>query len=259
MKYCVSGRQPRSTLARADEIKMRYADIARVIDNLKDYPDKTIILEIPKDEEIDWDKIETLNKAEGNFVLALQDLNNAKKCNGNRIKWYWDYPIYTYYELQGIIALRPCYLWLSAPLCFDLTNVRKKTDIPIRLTANLAFNGYIPRENGLCGPWVRPEDVPTYEQWVQCLEFETEELGQERTLLHVYKDNKNWPGNLNLLFTNFNINVDNRAILEDLGERRANCGQICMSTGNCHYCQTTIQFATDVRKLHYDKLKVEKE
>lgn len=50
---------------------MRYADIARVIDNLKDYPDKTIILEIPKDEEIDWDKIETLNKAEGNFVLAL--------------------------------------------------------------------------------------------------------------------------------------------------------------------------------------------
>lgn len=71
MKYCVSGRQPRSTLVKADEIKMRYADIARVIDNLKDYPDKTIILEIPKDKEIDWDKIETLNKAEGNFILAL--------------------------------------------------------------------------------------------------------------------------------------------------------------------------------------------
>jgi hypothetical protein len=79
---------------------------------------------------------------------------------------------------------------------------------------------------GIYGQWVRPEDVEVYEEYVSTLEFDNvlQDLKKESTLLHVYKDNVEWPGNLNLLFDNFGINVDNRAIPEDLGETRMNCG-----------------------------------
>ena len=56
MKYCVSGRQQKVILEKADEIKMQYKDKDRLINYIEDYKDKTFILEISKEEQenIDW-------------------------------------------------------------------------------------------------------------------------------------------------------------------------------------------------------------
>ena len=72
----------------------------------------------------------------------------------------------------------------------------------------------------------------------------------EKTLLHIYKENEMWPGNLNLLIKGFGINVDNRALPDDIGEIRTKCGQRCMSRGTCNYCNTAILFAEALRKKH---------
>ena len=103
---------------------------------------------------------------------------------------------------------------------------------------------------------MRPEDIPTYEQYVDVCDFITDELNKEATLLHVYKENKTWPGNLFLLFTNFGIHVDNRAIPDEIGEMRANCGQRCMENGTCHFCETAMRFANAVRHKHYEDNKI---
>lgn len=251
MKYCISGRQKKSVLRQADEIKMQYKDKDRLIDYIEEFSDKTFILSIPKEEqELDWELFKTYTE-KVNFILCIDNLHLAALCNLHNIKFYWNYPIFTWYELDGILKLNPCYLLLNAPLFFDLKKVKEKTDIPIRAVPNLAYDAYIPRDNGICGTWIRPEDIKIYEQYIDVFEFITDDLGKENTLLHIYKDNGAWPGNLNLLFTNFNINVDNRAILEDIAEKRIDCGQRCMSTSNCHYCETAIQFATAIRNKHY--------
>lgn len=256
MKYCISGRQPKSILAKVDEIKMEYRDIDKIFDYMKEFPDKTFIIEIPKDQNnIDWSLINNFNQSI-NLILALQNLNLAKYCVDSNIKFYWAYPISTWYELDSIIKLNPCYLFLTAPLSFDLNKVNKKSNIPIRLCPNLAHDLYMPRENGIFGPWVRPEDTDLYSQWVETFEFVADELSKEEILLHVYKDNKNWPGNLNFLLTNFNYDVDNRAIAEDFGEKRANCGQHCMEKNNCRWCENNIIFANHVKKLAKEKKKI---
>lgn len=125
----------------------------------------------------------------------------------------------------------------------------------IRLCPNLAYDAYIPRENGIYGTWIRPEDVEYYEQYVAVLEFATEELKREATLLRVYKEEKTWPGNLNLFLTNLGYNIDNRSIDEELGQRRMNCGQRCMSGGACRLCETCFKLGNSIRDLHYKKLK----
>ena len=141
---------------------------------------------------------------------------------------------------------------LNAPLSFSLNKVKTITNIPIRMCPNLAYDAYIPRKNGIYGTWVRPEDINVYEAYVDTFEFIVDELGKESTLLHIYKDNGNWPGNLNLLLTNFNVNVDNRAIPEEIGQYRANCGQRCMGpTSTCHFCETAMNFSNAIRVKHY--------
>ena len=98
-----------------------------------------------------------------NFILCIDNLHLAALCNLHNIKFYWNYPIFTWYELDGILKLNPCYLLLNAPLFFDLKKVKEKTNIPIRAVPNLAYDAYIPRENGICGTWIRPEDIKVYE------------------------------------------------------------------------------------------------
>lgn len=258
MKYCISGRQPKSVLRKADEIRMQYRDKDRLIDYIEEFSDKTFILDIPKGvKDLDWDLYKTYSE-KVDFILCLYDFELAEACKLNDLKFYWGYPIFSWYELKGVIAFEPCYLLLTAPLCFSLRQVKDKTDIPIRLCPNVANEEYIPREEGLHGPWVRPEDVKIYETWVTALEFKTDDLSKEETLLHIYKDNQAWSGNLNLLFTNFNINVDSRVLPDELGEVRANCNQRCMQADTCHYCESSILYATAVRNRYYEDLAKEK-
>jgi hypothetical protein len=231
-----------------------YKDRERLIDYVKEIPDKTFIIEIPKGLDPDMNLFDAL-QGEFHIIFAIQDINLAAKIKEHEFEFFWDYPIFTWYELDSVLAYDPCYLFLTAPLCFSLRNVREKTDTPIRLCANMANYDYLPREKGLLGPYVRPEDVKIYETWVNVLEFKTDDLEKERTYLHVYKDNGNWPGNLNLLLTNFNINVDNRLLPEEFGERRANCNQRCMMSTTCHYCQSAIMYAEALRNRYYEDKK----
>ena len=246
MKYCVSGRQPKSILRQADEIKMQYKDCERILDYIEEFSNKTFIVEISKDEiEINWSLLNVFKEKLNNFILCIHNLNLVNEIKEKDFKFYWAYPIVTWYELEGIAALNPVYLFLNAPLSFSLQKIKDK---------------YIPRDNGIYGTWIRPEDIQIYENWVDTFEFITDDLKKESTLIHVYKDNKQWPGNLNLLLTNLNYNVDNRAIPEEIGKIRANCEQKCKSGGSCNFCSIAFKFATDVRNKYYrDKLNKIKE
>ena len=258
MKYCVSGRQQKSILSQADEIKIMYQDKEKLIDYIEEFGDKTFILEIPKEitsKEINWDLYKTYSE-KVNFIFCLDNLNLAKDCRENNIKFYWAYPVFSWYEFRSIIMLKPCYISLGAPLSFSLKKVKEKTTIPIRLCPNLAYDAYIPRENGLYGTWIRPEDIDIYEDYVAVCDFVVTELSKEATLLHIYKEKKQWPGNLHLLLTNFDICVDNRALPEEMGKIRVNCGQSCMEDGLCDFCQVAIKFANIIKDIHHTNNKI---
>lgn len=248
MRYCLSGRQPLSALRKADEIKMKYEDINKIIDYVKEFPDKTIIYEIPKNIiDVDWKLLAMLSE-QITLVIALQDLRLIPKCLEYNLKYYWAYPITSYYELKGIIALNPYYLFIGAPLTFNLEQVHNMSNALIRMCPNVAYDAYIPRADGICGQWVRPEDTRYYEPYVNTFEFITDNLEKERTLLNIYKDDQEWPDNLNILITNLKVDVDNRAIPDEFGPIRVRCGQRCMQYGSCHYCIKAVKFSNAVQQ-----------
>lgn len=265
MRFCINGRQPYSVIKKADEIKFAYADKDKIIDLVENYSDKIIILDVPGDES-DWNKWKMYDEVFAEFHIALHDLSRAGEFNENNIKWYWPFPITSFYELGMITNLHPSYIVLGPPLSFDLKKVKKKAidenyepvqEIPLRMVVNSAHPSYLPTNgtHGICGQWVRPEDVNIYDEYVQCFEFEGyQSLKEEEVLLTTYQAGV-WPGNLNLLIKKLDFNVDNRAIPEELGERRMICGQRCWSGSGCHLCVSAMKFADQIRKEHLRRSK----
>lgn len=253
MKFCVSGRQPYSVLKRADEIKVMYQDKDIILDFINSIPDKEIILDVP-DVEADFKLWHVYDEKFKAFYIALHNLTRAKELNKENIKWYWPYPITSFYELREVVYLNPSYIMIGAPLSFDLKAVVEITkEIPIRMIANMAKPAYLITDNdsyNITGQWIRPEDVDAYSEYISTIEFDgiSNNLQREETLLHIYKEVGSWPGNLNLILEEFNYNVDNRAIPEELVAVRMNCGQRCMRDGACRRCYNSIIFADKLRR-----------
>ena len=251
MKYSVSARQPYSVLKKADEVMVNTIDRDIIIDYVEKIPDKRVVLKLTEDLE-NYELWKMYDEKLDSFYIALCNLYKAKDLNENGIKWFWPYPITSYYELVNVVALGASMVDLGPPLSFDLENVKKIIgDVKIRMSCNCARPAYLPDElpaANLGGQWVRPEDVEAYGEYVDTFYFEDVELTRESTLLHIYKDNQNWPGNLNLLIDKLGYNVDNRVIPEELGSLRRNCKQRCLSGGACRLCLRGFEFATKIRK-----------
>ena len=228
MKYCLSARQPDSVLKKADEIKIELRDFRAIPEYIEKFPNKTFILEftneIPSD--FKWEMLETYNNIlNGNFYCALSDLNLYLECKLRNIKFYYKYQVTSFYELQGLKDLGVSYILVGVPLIFDLKAV-SSYEIPIRAIPNLAYEPYIKHIDGICGGWIRPEDTNVYGEFIDVFEFfAPKALDKESALFHVYAENKNWPGNLNLLIDYLDFDVDNRLIYdeENFASRRMNC------------------------------------
>lgn len=241
-------------LKKANEIKVDFRDRERLFDYIDDYPTKSFVLSIPAGEKIEFSKLKAYNeKLNGKFYCELEDITNCEVFKENNIKFFWKYPVTNFYELQGLKDLGVSYVLIDAPIFFSLEKV-KKFDIPIRVIPNVCYEGYIPREDGLHGSWIRPQDFDLYEPYISVYEFKAEHLRQIETLYHIYAENKDWVNNMNLLLTNFNLSVLATAIPPEVVETRLNCGQRC-TENRCHLCERGVIFGQKVQEIKMSKLK----
>lgn len=248
MKYCLSSRQPHSVLKNVDEIKVAWKDKGYLLDLVEKFPEKEIILEWDGSNP-EWKNWSMYSEKFACFTIAIPNLFLADIMNQEGLKWYWPFPVTSFAELQDVVALGPVYVQLGPPLSFSLKKVKAVTDIPCRMIVNDPKPIHLPKADTVRGQYVRPEDISIYEQWIDCVEFATESLKEEAAYLKIYKEQQEWPGNLNLIIRNLDKNVDNRGILEDFGERRANCGQRCMEGRGCGYCQLALDFTAKVQSF----------
>lgn len=251
IKFSVSARQDPATIKKADEIRVLYKDYRYVFDLIKKYKDKPIVIKIPANViDVDWETLKSYVEMEGNITLALEDLHMMTFAQETGAKYYWAYPITTWFELRNISSLGVSQVLIGAPLYFNLPKVKEKGK-PIRIVANNARGGELGAGNNICGPYVRPEDLKTYEPYVDTIEFYADTLESEKQLFDIYKKGE-WEGNLFFLIKNLNYNVNNRIIPEEFGEFRLHCDQRCMQHKTCHYCETAFSMANAARDMILD-------
>lgn len=251
MKYMVSCRQSVSYLKNAKEIRVDYKDKAILSYLIEDDWSSTadINIYVPRDQEIKWEYFDRYKELL-NLIFVVENTYSIPEVRNKGYKVFWAYPVSTYWELNSLTAAGVDEVLLDAPLFFDLANVKNLIgDIEIRLNPIVCFHNYMPQETGICGTYVRPEDVDKYAEFVDHMEFGVQPLKKERLLVEIYDVRKHWPGNLELLLTNLNFSIDNRGFEgEPFAERRMSCKQKCQSGGVCHYCDLIFKYITYLDK-----------
>lgn len=249
MKYCLSINQTIQVLKKADEIKMLSKDWQYIEKLRLDFPETPIIFEVDKDFILE----NFLDHNYENIIYACDNIHQMTACKNRGVSFYYKYPVTSYYEARALKNLGVCYFLVGIPLFFDLENL-STLKVPLRAIPNLAYEPYLPHVNGINGSWIRPEDVDKYEKYISVLEFYNEEGRKEKeaTLFKIYAEDKNWPGNLNLLIDYLNYDIDNRLIYNEDGfaERRMNCKQKCMTNySSCHFCEDRMLFGEKIAKF----------
>jgi len=248
MKYCTTQFHTDSFLKDIDEIRVAWKDKEGLFDLVEKFPKKTFIVHVPLEAtDINWSYFEVFT-GKANIIMELDNIRICNECMNHHLKYMWSFAVSSFYELKGLADLRVSYVKLNAPLFFDLAAV-KAYNIPIRAVVNTCYDSYIPRPDGVCGTYIRPEDIDTYAQYVDAIEFETEKSAQEEALLEIYRHKKEWKGNLNLIINGLNYNVDNRAIPDEFAEARIQCRQNCMRSNTCHFCQTSMSFSNTIKNM----------
>lgn len=239
MKFCLNNRQPSNYLKKADQIKIQYRDIKAAPDYFEQYPDKEFILPFP---EGITEKDEQLLKDYHNIVsitCALSYYENVELIKNLGTPFYMGYPIESFSEARALIDLGAAYIRPSGSLFF-MTSELKTLKVPMRYTPNRAWLSVIPRKNGVCGTWIRPEDLKMYDSIPNSVvEFENVDKDKESALFRIYAEEHEWPGDLNMIIENLNVGGLNRMIRSETSAIRLDCGQKCMMGYNCHVCPNT--------------------
>ena len=255
MKICLSSRQTPEYLKQAEEIKVQYRDINQIYDLYEQYSSKNIILECNSN-EIDWkeiNKLNTLSKRNKNhLILQLAKIADIKIALNYGINNFWGFPVSTYAEIDGLMQLygedhAPAYVVIAPPLTHDIkrvANVIGADGIPLRVVPNIAYADGFEHKDGVCGGWIRPEDIDAYAtSGVGAIEFAYRDIKHEQTLFRIYKS-RQWTGELGLIISDLNYPGVNRMIHSDSSLRRMNCEQKCLThTTACRICYRMLDLA----------------
>jgi len=138
-----------------------------------------------------------------------------------------------------------------------LSSIAHKNNVRIRVFPNIAqaLKAEIP---DLKKFFIRPEDIQDYEDFVDICEFYYEDK-KCLNYFHIYKDLKEWYGDLGEIISGLNIKLDSRYMLPRFGEIRAKCSKKCFKGGNCHICELIEETAgtLEEKRIIIEKIKEE--
>lgn len=258
MKYSMSSRQSAEYLAKADEIKIQWRDRRIIPELCEKYPGITLNLtrHYQDQEAIDWQELNTYRiLSRDTLIIGFSVPEEMKTAQKDGHTCYFLAPVRTFQELSDYRRAGVCRVQLDAPLFFRMDRV-KEFGIPVYAVANVANSASIfERENGVAGTWIRPEDVQTYEPYIEVIEFWGNQ-SQEQALYRIYAEKHEWSGELGMLVKDLNYICTNRMVPPTLANARLTCGQKCQENDRCHLCYRTFDLANpDLLRNYLDNVK----
>jgi hypothetical protein len=183
------------------------------------------------------------------FVFCLKynkyGIEISKLMKKNNIPFFFNRHANSWDEIMGLLSTGVSEIYVCEELCFDLptiADIAHMVDVKIRVIPNICQSKW---ENtpSLKQFFIRPEDMPIYEQYVDVFEF----WGDKRTynvLYETYALKRKWFGPLKEIILGFEGETDNKCIIPTFGEVRSRCGKRCNKGKNCHICEKIDKLAS---------------
>ena len=260
MKYCLSSRCSKTYLEQSDEIKVEWRDRAEIPDLPIKYPSLDILLQFTPSQiqdNIPWEELETYNTiCQGKFILVCDTPERCREAKERGFRFYYGFPINSFALLHTLKDMGAEYARLGPALFFDMP-AAAKVGLPIRVIPNIAYDDGWNYKDGVCGTWIRPEDMDVYEPYVAAVEFEDCAPTKETALYRVYALGHGWKTDIADLVTNIGMSAYNPMLSKDMSRRRLTCKQRRSSSVSsmCEACRVRFKLA-DYEKLENYKEKL---
>jgi hypothetical protein len=248
LKFCLDSRVEAKYRKKADELYIEYRDLKSAERFFTpEYENTIIIIDTPA--QLTPDEYNLLKRWAGvtdNIRLALHSYSQIIANNdiSDFFKWYIMSPCNSFMEARALQDAGAEYIVLGETLFFNITRLKNCGIKKVRIMANQAIHSTVPRNNGICGPWVRPEDVALYDQFQETvIEFPGCLPSKEQALYRIYAEQHQWPGPVSYIVDNFNHDCENRMLPTEFTERRLDCRQRCNS---CHICPNLVRIANNL-------------
>lgn len=262
MDFCASYHTHNDGLA---EYRYPLSALDTMIEKVFSQPSKKFILEVlslPRDNEAAMGRIVDICNENENVIIDCYekvDFIEMFKRNAKRVMYH--YPVTTFNDLKWFLAFNPYAVTIGEPLTFELQKVRDMVNQQLEYTRIrvLAAIGrpsewnvisHMIDDNGVKHFWILPHTIYLYEPFIDTIDLYDRDKEREVQLVKVYLSGEcDWP--MNVLLKNCDVGTPCGMVMEDVIERRLNCGQRCMQGGNrCDLCNRETKLINSVIVNH---------
>ena len=260
MKYCFQYNPQEASLTKvADELEIKYnRKDNTLLEFLEKYKEKRIIIYIDYEDILEKDLLLFKElKEKYNIVIKIDldtELEVAKKLKQYNIPFFFSQLISDWDVLNGILDFGVTDVYIVENLCFELDAVAAKVhsyNTKVRVFPNVAQSSW-KSTAALKQFFIRPEDVDTYEPYIDTFEFwdGSEEYTKhiKLVLYKIYAIDKKWFGKLNEIIYGLDCDIDSRFIIPRFSEARIRCGKKCQKGGKCNICGTINDLSKTLEK-----------
>ena len=182
------------------------------------------------------------------------DLAVTERLKEHKIPFFFNELIIDWDVLNGILDLGVTDVYIVENLCFELDAVAAKVhsnNTNIRVYPNVAQSSW-KNTPSLKKFFIRPEDIDTYEEYVDTIEFWDGKVENQKHMewifQKVYTKDKKWFGPLKEIIYDFDGDLDSRFVIPRFAEMRIRCGKKCQKGGKCNICGTVEDLSKTLEK-----------
>lgn len=272
MRYCINyfnELENKVLLDKVDEVVFfHFSKNESIKDFIEKYPNVDVVISLSFVRDYDYgdffmEKLEYFKDYVDRITFALDPREafepEVEEMKNYGYKFYFHTPVRSFEEATAAKAAGACALLISGELFFKLDKV-KQYGLPIRFDitdikalTDFHISSATYDEPSMC--WIRPEDVDLYAEYIDTFELMYSDMSQTEAFIRIYKEQKEWPGEMYLLFLGKMkkyTNTVNRMLNSELTKKRINCGRVCQTPdGKCRLCHR--QFELAVPSLFVDK------
>ena len=260
MKYSVNYSNKLKSLDGFDEIIIRYEQQEEALPQfLEAHLEQDIVLSIDNVKDFcyyqRWGYLNALYEKYNNFCIRFYQTRDFSEIDAElkaaieslEVPYFFGMLASSFDELNYLLSIGAKQVYLVEDICFDLMRAKQVCSsygATVRAFPNVA-QASVRSTPALKKFFIRPSDIPTYEEYIDILEFWGSEDRQE-VLLQIYKRG-NWMGDLSVIILDLNSKIESQYIIPQFATLRVNCERKCMKGNNCSCCERILSIGEKLK------------
>ncbi len=154
-------------------------------------------------------------------------------------KWFFNQGCKTYGEIYEQLVAGAAQVLVYGEICFDIKNVARiihDAGAEVRVMPDVAQASADVSYSGIRKFFIRPNGLNEYEDFIDTCVLSVANRDTAPAYYNIYKNDKEWYGDLCEIIVGLNEHLDNRRIPDNFDKIRMNCKQRCLTDGSCDYC-----------------------